>query len=370
MVAKSTGGVSGDFGQRILDQRAAIQAARASRAADIGPRLDTALEKANFGKQIPLLEAMIEQRLKGATRFAPPDIPAPAKSDALRSAVELHAPYTPPVIETAAQKIGKSVASELYGDAQADANAMRALQVLLKQQGFKPLSINPIIKSIDKQLADPKVGTLTTATNVLGKVKNYLVAHADESGLIPAEAIQNARRKELGNFINQAMKETGTWDKKQAAGIANSVQSILDDAIESSGGRGWNAAMADWSKRSQDIADVLEKFTTRYKPDQPTSIQGMTNIAQEGGKHLFPDWLSRPITGAKWLQKLIQDRMEPKIDRRMADLFLGTSTPDGISHEALANLLRTQPPSRYNIMVQEILKHQAPLAAGAATQTY
>jgi hypothetical protein len=83
---------------------------------------------------------------------------------------------------------------------------------------------------------------------------------------------------------------------------------------------------------------------------------------------LLPNWLSRPITGIKWLQDIQASRMEPKIDRELANLFLGVKTPDGISHDALARILSTQPPSRYDVMIQELLKRQAPFAAGAATQ--
>ena len=49
-----------------------------------------------------------------------------------------------------------------------------------------------------------------------------------------------------------------------------------------------------------------------------------------------------------------------KIDKYLSGMY---QHPD-----ELAKVLRSQKPSRYNAMVEEILKQQAPLAAGAATQ--
>lgn len=91
-------------------------------------------------------------------------------------------------------------------------------------------------------------------------------------------------------------------------------------------------------------------------------------MAEASGRHLLPNWLSRPITGIKWLQDIQAAHMEPKIDKELANLFLGAKTPNGISHDELAGIISTQVPSRYNLMIQEILKRQAPYAAGMATQ--
>lgn len=367
VVAGTPGNVSKDFAQRILDQRAALTGARAIRGAEVGPALDKALEKANFGKQTLVLEALAKRRLAGAERFAPTPPPQSAPTDMLKSAVELHAPYTSPAIETTAGKVAKQTAAELYGKAQADAKAMLTLKDILKQQGFSPLSTKSIVREIDAQLADPKIGSISVAEKVLGKVKDRLT-ELSTSGVIDAEALQNVRRQDLGNFINQAMKETGTWDKKQTAGVANALQSSIDRAIERAGGRGWTAAMGEWSKRTQDIQNALMAHVKRYKPLQPVSIPGVNNMAESSGRHLLPNWLSRPITGLKWLQDIIAARMEPYIDRRMADLLLGQKTTSGVSHEQLAQILRAQLPSDRRLLIQELLKRQAPLAAGMATQ--
>lgn len=366
VVARTPGDVSRDFAQRILDQRAALTGARNIRQAEVGPALDKALEKANFGKQIPVLEALAKQRLAGVERFAPKSPQQPPPTDMLKSAVGLHAPYTSPTIETTAEKVAKQTAAELYGKAQADAKAMFDLKDIIKQQGFQPLSTKGLISEIDKQLSDPKIGSISVAEKVLGKVKDRLT-ELSKSGVIDAEALQNVRRQDLGNFINQAMKETGTSDKKQTAGVANAIQSSIDRAIEQSGGKGWTAAMGEWSKRTQDIKDALATHVNRYKPLQPVTIQGVNNMAEASGRHLLPNWLSRPVTGFKWLQDIIASKMEPHIDRRMADLMLGQQTPLGVSHEGLAGILRERVPSRAQLMIQELMKRQAPIAAGAAT---
>jgi hypothetical protein len=107
----------------------------------------------------------------------------------------------------------------------------------------------------------------------------------------------------------------------------------------------------------------MENREAMYKPIQRADLRGGVDIAPSAAHQILPPWLSRPVTTTKWLAERYASHIEPKIDRYMANLY---QHPDQLA--AVLQSPAVTPPSRYDLMIQELMKRQAPLAAGAATQ--
>lgn len=320
IIAETPGGVSEAFGKRILDQRAAIQAARGARDEVTGPMRKDALERANFGHEITNLERMIAAKRAGMPPLEAPPAPTVAPGT-LKSAVETSAPFAPVQLESALEKSKRLLAGEKRGIDTADIRAMSKMKDIIEQQGFSPLKVNNIVGSINRMMKDPETKN-ALSDSVLSKVKARLQELANDAGEIDARQLYTLRKQDLGIYINAAQKENANWDKKLTAGMGQSVQKSIDDAIEQAGGDGWKDYLAEYSKRTQAVKDTMAKFLTRYKPEQKTRIAGAKDQGTEQAKHALPNWLNSGVTGTRWLLNRIGAHMEPKIDKYQSDRLL------------------------------------------------
>ena len=88
-------------------------------------------------------------------------------------------------------------------------------------------------------------------------------------------------RKEIGNYVQTAAKESGSWDKRLSAGLSGSVQGAIDDAIEGAapGFKAYLQRYADMSKPidqmkiMQDIRQRAQLTSTSSRfPHTPTRM--------------------------------------------------------------------------------------------------
>lgn len=237
----------------------------------------------------------------------------------------------------------------------------------LQQAGTRGVKTDAVLSGIQQIEGTPGVRASGVVQKTVGSIREKLASLTNPNGIIDPEDLYTVR-KEIGNVIQTHAKDTANWDKRLASGLQRDIQKSMDDAIEAAGGAGWKDYLQTFAGKSKSIEDTLARQKLAGRPLQQTSLPGGVNIAPSGTEHLLPNWLSKPVTGTKWLAGRYAERMEPKIDRYMANLYLGDTVGQNVSHERLANVLQTQPPSRAQLMIDAILKRQAPVAAGAATQ--
>ena len=220
-----------------------------------------------------------------------------------------------------------------------------------------------ILTPINKELASPEVAGAPASQKALEAIKSHLGEMTDEYGRIDARSLYQYKKEGLDQVVNAAMEKA---DPKVSeafrAGRLIGVKKAIDQAIDDASGGTWKPYLAEYSGRSKVLDALAETRDAMYKPIQRTDLRGGVDIAPSAAHQILPPWLSRPVTTTKWLAERYAGHIEPKIDRYMADLY---QHPD-----QLASVLRSQSktPSRYDMMVQELLKRQAPFAAGAATQ--
>lgn len=271
---------------------------------------------------------------------------------------------------------------------------MRDQALSLANQG--KVEARDVLDGITGIQNDAELGASDVVSKAMSKIAEKVASFTKPDGSIDARSLYTIR-KELGNTIKTFSQETQNWDKRLTSRIEGDVQKGIDWAINNainraqgvssaapslatgaqvgqralpgpaSPGAGatptiWDQYLSEYSSRSEVLKALMDARKAMYKPVQRADLRGGVDIAPSAAHQILPPWLSRPVTTTKWLAEKYAGHIEPKIDRYMADLY---QHPD-----QLAAVLRSQRPvpSRYDLMMQELLKRQSPFAAGAATQ--
>lgn len=188
-----------------------------------------------------------------------------------------------------------------------------------KTGGVDPTNI---LKAIDDEIASPRItdfaknALLAARQNIAGKID-------DAAGTVNAEALYTSRM-ELNKAVRNAIESRGMqWDKKQAGVLDRVVQKAIDNAIESSGGKGWiSEYMRPYAKGFANIrahearAKEAKEILKEVKGVSPAEII-------KGEAPRVPTLLSRPMMAINFaLKTVLGDANTPvakELARRMAD---------------------------------------------------
>lgn len=233
-----------------------------------------------------------------------------------------------------------------------------------------PVNTAPILHQIDTVLVSPEAPTLTQ--KVLQDVKDEIAARskgigpiANSQQTIDPEALYTVR-KQIGLMIDKHLPATAKldpkFDKSITAKEEKSIQNLIDDAIENSGGTGWRNYLREYANRSKAIEGFKERQEFAYKPDQPTSLGGGINVAEQVRTHA-PQMLSRPMMIANYILKKLSGGVEPRLDAEAAARYLNPKQlADALEKyqlglqrgSAMADVLRRWGPAATAGAVQEI----------------
>lgn len=273
------------FGQRAQQQQAArkaelvgtfgteadLAAAKAARTAETTPLRETALEQANvYGQTVPKLEqdlaarqAAVARNLQEQGKAATERAQALVRSETGAAGGQISQvagmPMKFPDRYKGNYDVAKSLftATQEFGDAAAKAKADVALKQLqiksVTDQGFYPLTTQPIIGKIDDSLG--RVGERSNAllVNSLQGLRTKLEGLADENGIINSVDLYNVR-KEIGSDIKSFLTQRNEPFGAQATNVETSVKKILDKAInDASGTQIWSDYLTKFADHSKKI---------------------------------------------------------------------------------------------------------------------
>lgn len=273
------------FAQRRQDQAAArkqelvgqfgteadLAAARAARAAETTPLRETALEQANvYGQVVPALEsdiaarqAAVVQNLQAQGRTATAEAQALSRSDTAPQGGQISQIAGMPMKFPDRYMGNYNLARSLSDATQefADPIAQRKAELGFKQlqlksvadEGFYPLTIQPIIGKIDNSLG--RVGDRSNAllVNSLQGLRTKLENLADENGIINSVDLYNVR-KEIGSDIKSFLTQRNEPFGAQATNVETSIKKILDKSInDASGTQIWSDYLTKFADHSKKI---------------------------------------------------------------------------------------------------------------------
>lgn len=138
----------------------------------------------------------------------------------------------------------------------------------LESYGLRPLSITPLVKSIDSALETPGLRASNDLTRVLSLIKDDLVSLAERGGgRIDANDLYTIRKEGIAQRVRDVIKqEDPKAGAKLTASVLERLRPLIDDAIVKAGGTGWPAYLKEYSKGMDDIArkelaaEALQKF--------------------------------------------------------------------------------------------------------------
>ena len=273
------------FAQRRQDQAAArkqelvgqfgteadLAAARAARAAETTPLRETALEQANvYGQVVPALEsdiaarqAAVVQNLQAQGRTATEEAQALVRSSTGAEGGQISQiagmPMKFPDRYTGNYNLAKSLstAAQEFADPLAQRKAELGFKQLqlksVADEGFYPLTIQPIIGKIDDSLG--RVGDRSNAllVNSLQGLRTKLENLADENGIINSVDLYNVR-KEIGSDIKSFLTQRNEPFGAQATNVETSIKKILDKSInDASGTQIWSDYLTKFADHSKKI---------------------------------------------------------------------------------------------------------------------
>jgi hypothetical protein len=268
------------FGQRLSEQNSARQAelsklagtetdietARLARDAVTGPMREKALDAANATTQkLQTLTAEIENRFRSKasalqdkgrfdTHLAQmknvADHPYLAVPGQARVPGRL-SPHSDRAREAAS---ASAEMPPLIAQRQTELATAQAELAQLKAVGASALEIGKVTNRIDSIMRTPGMRASQVVEKSMASIRERLKTIASEAGTIDAHDLYTVR-KELGNYIQAAAKDSASWDKRLTSGLQAELQHSIDDAIEQSA-PGFKAYIARYKELSKPIDEM------------------------------------------------------------------------------------------------------------------
>jgi hypothetical protein len=346
--ARTTGEASGDigllalekgvrgknpspFGQRLSEQNAARQAelgklagteadlaaAQAARNAATSPMREQALNAANSTtSKIKTLADTIEDRFRSKAsalqdkgRFDTHLSQMKAVADEPYLAVSSHArvpgrlsPHSDRAREAAA---ASDDTAPIIAQRQQELKAAQDELTQLKASGASALEVDKVTRRIDGIMKTPGMRASQVVEKAMKSIRERLQAISREDGTIDAHDLYTVR-KELGNYIQTAAKESASWDKRLTSGLQTELQHSIDDAIEASA-PGFKAYLARYRDMSKPIDQmkVIQEIQRRSQLSSADITTGqeflgagrfdaaLKTALQKNGAKLTPDQTQR-----------------------------------------------------------------------------
>lgn len=153
---------------------------------------------------------------------------------------------------------------------------------------------------------------------VLNHVKSKILDVA-KSGNLTGQSLHNIRMNEINAKISELVQASRT-NKRSAIEAAKEVRSLIDNVIETSGGRGWSRWLDIYSKQASKIDSVANRLK-----DQPVQRTAITagNLSRNDPE--FAKILSRPVVVANWLLNKAtggKEAISTKMHKELAKYFL------------------------------------------------
>lgn len=248
-----------------------LATAKVARTAETTPMREAALEQANIaGQMAPRLEADIAAReaavvknLQAQGKAATEEAQALVRESTGPTGGQIYQAAGMPMKFPDRYKGNYELAKSLSGAVKefADPIAQRKAELdfkklqlqSIKDEGFYPLSTDPLVARIDESLS--KVGDRSNSllASSLSNLKDKLVGLTDENGIINSIDLYNVR-KEIGDDIRAFLSQRNQTFGAQATNVESSLKKILDNSInKASGSTLWSEYLDKFASHSQKI---------------------------------------------------------------------------------------------------------------------
>lgn len=347
-LSKLTGGATA------ADVRGTTEAARKAVSSITTPMRESALKRADLGKEVARLEgAAVElgeqaaakvEDVRRLTRLAAQAEVSAAKTPVRTASGErIGMPLMPGRYTYAADLAKKAEgwatqAADGSLDAGLAARQSKGAADALRNVGIEPLDANSIVVRMRSAIKDPQLAGIREIEKAVDNFSVDVKKWTDVDGIIPASALDALRKNSVNSAINELMPSASDEAKKAAAAkVLTRVRPIIDDAIEAAGGAGYRDYLKQHAQMSQKIAEkeLTGEALRLFKNDKDAFVRLVQNES--------PDVVEKILGPGKYniaseLSENTLSVLQAQAERRINQLAASKQATDG--EKALTTLLR------------------------------
>ena len=154
----------------------------------------------------------------------------------------------------------------------------------LRSVGIKPLEGEPLVRSLKAVSSNPEFAGNDVLLGSLRNVADDIAKWTNSGGIIDARALDAIRKNSVNAAIQQLRPGMdATSQRNLAAGVLSRVKPVIDDAIEAAGGAGYRDYLKEHAKLSQKIAEkqLTGEALRLWKTDKNAFVRLVQNESPE-----------------------------------------------------------------------------------------
>ena len=282
-------------GKTAADVRATTEGAKEAARSITSPMRESALNRANLGKEVARLEGLSadlgEQaaaKVQEVRRLI--ELGDLANASARLNLIKRDLPvgltkytYSGELAEKAFGEWSNKAATASLDLGQGARFADQAAGAL-RSVGIKPLEGEPLVRSLKVVANNPEFAGVDVLEGSIKNLTNDIAKWTDGGGIIDARALDAIRKNSVNAAIQQLRPGMdATSQRNLAAGVLSRVKPVIDDAIEASGGAGYRDYLKQHAQMSQKIAEkqLTGEALRLFKTDKNAFVRLVQNESPE-----------------------------------------------------------------------------------------
>lgn len=340
-------------GATAAEARGTTEAAKEAARTVTSPMRESALTRANLGKEVARLEGLSAElgeqaaaKVQEVRRLM--ELGDLANASARLSLIKRDLPvgltkytYGGELAEKAFNEWSNKAAQASLDLGQGARFAEQAAGAL-RSVGIKPLEGEPLVRSLKAVSSNPEFAGNDVLLGSLRNVADDIAKWTNSGGIIDARALDAIRKNSVNAAIQQLRPGMdATSQRNLAAGVLSRVKPVIDDAIEAAGGVGYREYLKEHAKLSQKIAEkqLTGEALRLWKTDKNAFVRLVQNES--------PDVVEKILGPGKYniAVELAEDTLgtlQSIANKRLNQLAASKQATDG--EKALTTLLRESTP--------------------------
>ena len=282
-------------GKTAADVRATTEVAKENIRGITSPMRESALNRANLGKEVARLEGLSadlgEQaaaKVQEVRRLM--ELGDIATANARLGLIKRNLPvglskytYSGELAEKAFGEWSSKAADASLDLGQGARFADQAAGAL-RSAGIKPLEGEPLVRSLKTVASNPDFAGNDVLLGAIRNVSDDIAKWTSGGGVIDARALDAIRKNSVNAAIQQLRPGMdATSQRNLAAGVLSRVKPAIDDAIEAAGGTGYRDYLKKHAELSQKIAEkqLTGEALRLFKTDKNAFVRLVQNESSE-----------------------------------------------------------------------------------------
>lgn len=282
-------------GTTAAEARATTEGAKEAARSITSPMRETALNRANLGKEVARLEGLSAElgeqaaaKVQEVRRLM--ELGDIANASARLSLIKRDLPvgltkytYGGELAEKAFNEWSNKAAQASLDLGQGARFADQAAGAL-RSVGIKPLEGEPLVRSLKAVANNPEFAGNDVLLGALRNVGDDIAKWTSSGGVIDARALDAIRKNSVNAAIQQLRPGMdATSQRNLAAGVLSRVKPVIDDAIEAAGGAGYRDYLKQHAQLSQKIAEkqLTGEALKLWKTDKNAFVRLVQNESPE-----------------------------------------------------------------------------------------